>query len=349
MSVALPKMGINFTGLPLPDMLPLVQEADKAGIHFASVGEGLALDTFTVLGAIAAVTQRIRLVSGIATWTRTPVNAARACRSLDQLSNGRYTFGLGSMPRVWSEEHHGIPADAPLSRMREYVELVRMVWSSGPDSPVNFEGRFYRVSGYRFPEPPPARDLPILLGVSRPRTIRAAGEWTDGAIYNWNYAVPWLQERGLPPLEEGARRSGRALGDLERQFFMLVYVTHDQQQAERARAAVRHHVSTIYMGIDYHQELLTSFGFGDEVAQAAACLAQGDSDGAALAVSDRMVDSYSIIGTAEECRQRVAEYTPYLTGFALSAPTQGFTAPERVSAVRRLIQTFGEGAAGTDR
>ena len=340
----LPNIGIGFAGVPLRDTLALAREADRAGIHFTSAGDGIGQDSFSLLAAIAAVTTNLRLISGIATWTRTPLTTARSCRSLDMLSGGRYTFGMGSMPRVWSEDHHGVPAGAPLSRMREFIELVRLLWASGPDAPVDYEGRFYRVHGYRAPEPPPRPHLPVLIGVSRRRMIVEAGEWADGAYFNWNFAAPWLREHGLPALEEGAKRSGRSLEDLERRVFGFVFVAQDREQAERARYAVRYHLATTYMSFDYHKDLLTSFGFGDEVAAASASLERGDPSGAARAVSDRMVEAYSMIGTAEECRQRMSEYAPLLTGYLMYAPTHGFSVQERIDAIRRLIQAFGEGA-----
>lgn len=343
MASNLPRVGIGLAGVHPRDILTLAKEADEAGIYCASIGDGMS-DTFAMLGAIAAVTENIRLMSSIATWTRTPLATSKACRTLDLLSDGRYILGLGSMPRVWNENHHGISGEAPLTRMREYVELVRMLWSSSPDSPVEYEGRFYRVSGYRAPEPPPRPHLTILIGASRRRMIRESGEWADGVLFNWNYVVPYLQELGLPALEEGARRSGRTLNDLERFVFRSVCVAEDPRHAEKARRAVRHHLATTYMGIDYHQELLISFGFGEEVAAAAGPLAKGDLEGTANAVSDRMVDTFSIIGTEDECRRRVAEYAPLLNGFLLYPPLYGYSREERMAEARRLIRAFGTSA-----
>ena len=116
---------------------------------------------------------------------------------MDLLSNGRYILGLGSMPRARNEDHHDISAEAPLSRMCEYVELVRMLWGSDLNNPVSYQGRFYRVSGYRALEPPPRPHIPIFIGASRPRMIRETGEWADGALLNWNSTIPWLKERAL--------------------------------------------------------------------------------------------------------------------------------------------------------
>lgn len=334
------RMGIGLASIHPQDMLTLVQEAEEAGFYSVSVGDNVD-DSFAVLAAMAAVTSRIKLISSIAAWTRTPVTTARACRSMDLLSDGRFIFGLGSMPRAWNENFHGIPGAAPLSRMREFVELLRILWAATPDTPVNYEGRFYKVSGYRVHEPPPRPNIPIFIGASRPRMVRETGRWADGILFNWNYTLPWLKETGKPALAEGAESAGRSVNDLEIFSGRRVFITDDPRQAEESRNAFRHNLAVTYLGVDYHQQLLRSFGFEEEVDAAAAALARSDFEGAAKAVSDRMVDTFTIIGPADECLERVSEYTSQVNCFTLSTPTEGMPRTERASAVRRLIQTFG--------
>ena len=334
------RLNIDLAGMHPRDMLPLAQEAEEAGFHSISVGDNVD-DSYVALAAIASVTQRVKLVSNIATWTRTPVTTARACRSLASLSGGRYIFGLGSMPRAWNEGFHGIPGEAPVSRMREYVELVQLLWAATPDTPVEYDGRFYRVSGYRVHEPPPHPHLPIYIGASRGRMVRETGEWADGILFNWNYTPAWLKSTALPALSEGATRAGRSLNDLELVSGRWVFIVNSPAQAEEARAAFRKGVASVYLNVDYHQELLITHGFGEEVAAAKAALARGDSKGAANSISDRMVDTFAIIGTADECLERVAEYTSLVNCFTVSTLAGGMSRPEGMNAVRQLIRTFG--------
>ena len=106
MTPALPSLGLNLAGLHPQDKVLLAREAEEAGFHYVTVGDNID-DAFVSLASIASTTTRIRLVSSVATWTRTPVTTARACRNLDLLSDGRFILGLGSMPRRWNEEFHG--------------------------------------------------------------------------------------------------------------------------------------------------------------------------------------------------------------------------------------------------
>ena len=341
----LPRMGIILSGVAPKDMLTLAQEAEEAGFYSAAAGDSTH-DTYAVLAAAAAVTSRIKLVSNIATWTRTPVTTARVCRSLDLLSGGRYILGLGSMPRVWNENHHGISGEAMLSRMREYVELVRILWEATPDTSVNYEGKLYSVSGYRVHEPPPHPHIPIYIGASRLRMVRETGRWADGILFNLNYTIPWLKEKGIPALAEGAKLGGRSLDDIEMVGFRLIRIAENADEAEHARGVVRRQLAGTYLGLDYHRQALEDYGFGEEVAAATKAQAAGDVEGVIRAVSDRMVNAITIIGTADECLERVAENTALTDWVSLAPLTTGLPRSEAMTAARRIIHTFGRASQG---
>ena len=341
MSSQAPRLDISLFSLHPQDMLPVAQEAEEAGFYSATTGDAFN-DSLVSLSGVAAVTKRIVLVTNIATWTRTPVTMARACRSLSQVSEGRFVLGLGSMPRVWNENYHGIPGRAPLSRMREYVELLRKLWNASPASPVNHDGRFYRVSGFAPPEPPPYPHLPIFIGATRRNMIVETGRWADGILLNWDYTIPWLKEHGLPALEEGARAVGRSLSDLDMMGGRRVLITEDPREAERAKDTFRRNTSATYFRVDYHKQLLADVGFAEEVEEGAAAIDAGDTEAAARAVSDRMVDAFTIIGDADHCRRRVAEYTNDLNWFSIATPTENRSRADRVESVRQVIRTFGK-------
>ena len=341
MTPALPSLGLNLAGLHPQDKVLLAREAEEAGFHYVTVGDNID-DAFVSLASIASTTTRIRLVSSVATWTRTPVTTARACRNLDLLSDGRFILGLGSMPRRWNEEFHGIPGRAALSRMREFVSLVRILWSASPAEPVSYLGRFYRVSGYRVALPPPQRPLSVFIGAARLRTIRETGAWAEGILFNGSYTIPWIEKRALPTLSEGAVEAGRSPGDLKLVAGRFVFLTEGPEQVEVAKAAFRRTWAAFPMRIDYHQQLMASIGFEREIARAVTCLAAGDEQGLLDAISDRMVDTYAIIGPAEECMRRVSEYAALFDWFTLMPATQGLPRPDRVAAIRRLVRQFGD-------
>lgn len=263
MNSNLPHIGIslNIQGRSPQNVLELAREADEAGLYALGAGD-TASDTFAMLNAFAAVTRRIRLISTVATWTRTPLTTARAVRTVDALSDGRYTMGLGSMPAIFNENHHGIPSTTPLKRMTEYMQLIRLLWEAAPGERVDYEGSFYRVSDFRWSAPPPDHRIPILIGATRPKTIQMAGEQADGVIFNSLHTVPWLQNVGVPALRKGAHASGRSLESLERGLTLHAIVTDDPEQA---RSMMRHRL-TPYMAYPYNLKWMRSAGFEEEAA-----------------------------------------------------------------------------------
>ena len=336
MALDLPRIGIvlGSYGMSMEDNLALAVEAEGAGLHALCVGDA-EYDTFSLLSAFAAITRRIRLVSTVATWTRTPLTTVRAARTLDLLSGGRYVLGLGSMPPYFNEDLHGIPYKAPMQRMAEYLELICLLWEASPDRPVTYEGRFFRVSGYTGSRPPPDHAIPVIIGATRPRMVRLAGERADGVHYNFIQSIPWLEETAVPALADGVERSGRALADLDRSTLLFIVVTDD---AEGARDGVRHSLVS-WLRTPYFYDWLSFHGFHEEGERGASAIAQGDMVAAEGAMTDPVVDAIAVIGTPEECRQRVAQYTSLVDWVALVTPP-GLPTEQKVGAVRRLIRTF---------
>ncbi len=337
----LPALNINLADLPYDDALALAKEAENAGFQSTSVPEFIR-DSLTYLAAMAVATDRIQLVSNVATWTRTPVNMARACRDVDLISKGRLVLGLGSMPGVWNRDFHGIDPQRPASRMREYVELLRLLWASDQNTPVDYEGEFYQVRGYRMFEPPPRPHLPIMIGASRPGMLRTAGEIADGVLFNWNFTLDFLRDVARPAIAEGAAKSGRTLDDLWLDAGRPIVFTDDKERAEEAVRWWRYAAAAIFMGIDYHQELLIQHGFEEEVTAARAAIAANDFEGVVAAVSDEMADTFLIRGSPEECLERVAEFDGLVDSFFLWSTTVALTGADKVKETRRLIEIFGD-------
>ena len=171
--------------------------------------------------------------------------------------------------------------------------------------------------------------------------IRLTGEKADGVILNSIHSVPWLRQAALPALSEGAERSGRSLGQLDKGVALYTIVT---DEPEPARVAMRRTLA-FYLSIPYGQEWLSSNDFDEEAVAIAAAVAAGDRKGVSTAITDRVLDSMTAVGTPDECRERVAQYSSLVDWVLLGVPA-ALSPSEEVSTVRRLIKTFG-GNAGS--
>src|SRR5215208_5354778 len=107
------------------------------------VAEVYTFDAVSQLGYLAAVTERLELMSGIfPIYTRTPTLTAMTAAGLDFVSGGRFTLGLGASNPQVVEGFHGIRYDAPVARTREIVEICRAVWRR---ERVEHDGGHYRI------------------------------------------------------------------------------------------------------------------------------------------------------------------------------------------------------------
>jgi F420-dependent oxidoreductase-like protein len=174
------------TGRPDPgEVLALVQHAERLGFTSVWAAEAYSSDSPSVLAWLAGQTTTIDLGSAVMQIPgRSPAMTAMTAATIDLLSGGRFSLGLGvSGPQV-SEGWHGVRFDAPLARTRAYVEVVRSVLAretvrhSGPHHPLPLPdgpGKALRL-GLR-----PLRDhVPLYLAAVGPRNLELAGELADG-------------------------------------------------------------------------------------------------------------------------------------------------------------------------
>src|ERR671925_553852 len=115
-------------GLSFPEVLKLTTRAEALDFDSVWAPEAWGTDAISILGALAARTQRIRLGTGIVNvFSRTPALLAQTAATLDMISGGRFILGLGTSGHQVVTSWHGMPFDRPLLRMRETVSIVRQV------------------------------------------------------------------------------------------------------------------------------------------------------------------------------------------------------------------------------
>ena len=229
--LARPRVGVNLTSIGVSSAwwLDAASRLEEAGFddiwcwdHFISRGleTDPVLECFTTLTAAAARTSRIRVGSFVANvMNRHPSLLACMVATLQEQSAGRVVLGIGigGHPR----EHLALglpfpPARERVARLREAVEVLRLLWTGGP---VSFDGRHYGLRdavAHPVPLPPP----PIVVGGETPAGARLAGWIGDG----WT-AFDTTFSRDLPACLEALARSGRERGDLEIQ--VAVRLTRD--------------------------------------------------------------------------------------------------------------------------
>jgi len=215
----------------LREGMKLVQYAEKHGFEAVWQAESrLVRDAIVPMAAFAAVTERIKVGSGVINnWTRNIGLLAATFLTLDDLAPDRIICGIGAW---WDPlaKNVGIDRHKPLLAMRETIEVMRRLLNM---ENVTFEGEFHQVHGIELDvvhgrrEP---RHVPMMIGATGEKMMELTGEIADGAVLNYcvppEYNLPALQQ-----LEAGAKRAGRTLADIDRPQLMICSVHTDKAKA----------------------------------------------------------------------------------------------------------------------
>lgn len=263
------------------NQLAAIELADRLGVSTAWLTTGgVGPDALTIFGAAAVRTSRIKLGTAITpTWPRHPLAVVQQVIALASLAPGRIRLGVGPSHRPTIEATYGIPFERPMEHLREYVAVLKGALQRGS---FDFEGNRYRTKG-QLPEPP---NVPVMLSALRPGSFRLAGEVSDGALA-WICPLPYLRDRALPALEEGAAAAGREKPLMVAHCF--VAVTED---ASAVREASRDRLA-IYARLPFYQEMFVAAGFPEA--------RQGT-------MSDGMLDAIVVHGDEAAVASRLGEY-----------------------------------------
>jgi alkanesulfonate monooxygenase SsuD/methylene tetrahydromethanopterin reductase-like flavin-dependent oxidoreductase (luciferase family) len=170
-----------------PTLTAQAQQVEAAGLA-GIFSPQLYSSPFMTLGHCAAVTERVQLATGVAIAdARSPFETAMTAIDLDRLSDGRFVLGLGTSTRVLLEDVYGVPAfDKPLARLRETVELIRVIVAGADNGKLErFEGVYHRHDWSQFQGalvPSVRARIPIWIAAAQPRLTRLVGEIAEGFI-----------------------------------------------------------------------------------------------------------------------------------------------------------------------
>ena len=289
----------------------LAQEAERLGFDSVWTAESWGNDCFTPLAWIGAQTSTIRLGTSVAQLSaRTPAACAMATLALDHLSGGRMILGLGvSGPQV-VEGWYGQPYTKPVTRTREYVEIIRKVLAR--EAPVTSDGEFYPLPytgpgswGMGKPLKPithPLRaDVPIFIGAEGPKNVTQTAQIADGWLPL--YYSPYRQEVYADQLVDAGE-------GFEVAPTVLVNINDDLDQARYpVKAMLGFYIGG--MGAakrNFHKELMARMGFPDEAEEIQALFLAGKQDEALAAVPDQFADESSLSGPRDRLKERLQDW-----------------------------------------
>lgn len=335
---------LNYSGDYI-DTAEEVVQLEQAGLDVVFVAEAYRFDAVSMMGYLAAKTNRVQIGSGILPiYSRTPALLAMTAAGVDHVSGGRAILGLGASGPQVIEGWHGVPYDAPLARTREIIEICRKVWQR---ERLTHNGKKYQIplpegqgTGLGKPlkmiTPGNRNDIPITVASLTPKSVEMTAEIADG----------WLPTMFVPGninhLWKDALAAGQAKRDPSRGP-LEVYAggaVGIGEGLEHLRDQGRP-MSALYIGgmgarkKNFYNDVFASYGYEKEAKEIQDLYLSGKKTEAAAAIPAEFIEQTSLIGPEGFVADQIAKYKE--SGVTcLNVSVVGKTADDRARNVDQL-------------
>jgi 5,10-methylenetetrahydromethanopterin reductase len=261
-------------------------------------------ETFSMLGFLAAATQRIKLGVGVVNpYTRNPALLAMASATLDRISEGRFLLGLGRSERQVIQDKMGIPYGDSRGAMVETVQILRRLFAG--ERLRSVEGQRYRLNNVRLATTPIQSSLPIYLSGIGPKGLRLVGEIADGVVLN-AYVPPSYVRYAVQEIRDAAQAAGRDPQAIAVTCMLVIRLTEDPGSMY---PALKQRIARLLEEANVGEILLDKGGFDPSILPALRETMKNDGDKAAVRfITDEMVEAFYLVGPVDRCRARLEEY-----------------------------------------
>ena len=337
------KIGITPAGMDRAAM-EYVRDAERLGVDSVWVPEAWMYDALTPLGYLAAITERIRLATGVVQLgARSPAMLAMSALALQAMSDGRFVLGVGTSGPQVMEGWHGVRFDRPVTRTRETIEIIRKVASGDR---LAYDGTAYQLplpdsQGRAIRSPVAGPEIPIHVASLGPANLRLTGELADGWI-----GTAFMAETGQVYLDEiraGAEAAGRSLRDVELTVAVGLEFTDDDPDAVGRRHAAGYAFTIGAMGstsTNFYNQAFTRQGFGEQVDEVQRLWQAGDREAAGAAVPIEIGLRTNMIGDDAAVTERLRRYRDAGVD-VLRVGVPGDDHRERLDHLARLLDLVG--------
>jgi F420-dependent oxidoreductase-like protein len=315
------RLGLNFGywGSVPVDNVALAQEADRLGFHSLWTAEAYGSDAVSPLVWLAAQTKQINVGTAIMQMTaRVPAMTAMTAATIDLLTGGRMLCGIGASGPQVVEGWHGVPYGKPVTRAREYIEIMRAIWKR--EAPLVHHGEHYDIpcqggSGLGKPlkliQHPLRPSIPIYLAAVGPKNVSLAAELADGwlPIFFSPERVgtyrEWLDEGFAKAGGEKTMTNGFDIAPT------VSVVLGDDVNA--CRNQVKPNLALYIGGMgakgkNFYYDIACRYGYEAAAEQIQQLYLSGKKMEALAAVPDALVDEVALCGPRERIAERLAAW-----------------------------------------
>jgi probable F420-dependent oxidoreductase len=179
------------------------------------------MDPFVTLTAAAAATRTLKVGTGVClVQQRDPIQTAKLVASIDQVSGGRFLFGVGSGWNAEEMEDHGTPFKSRHKIARERIEAMKVIWT---ESKAEYHGEFVNFDPMMtWPKPVQKPHPPVIVGGAFPYGARRAIRYGDGWVPHAGRPEYEDVSAFLPQFHQMAKEAGREIASLPVTMFRVV-------------------------------------------------------------------------------------------------------------------------------
>lgn len=335
------RTGLILDAENISELVELAKGAEDA--RFDSVwATELYRTSFQQLSAVAQATQTIKLGTAVAlAFVRSPLITALTALDLDEISNGRLILGLGTGAKRTNEMWHGITHGRPVKRIKECIEVIRLIMNkSHLDGPISYAGDYYNINtrGYHRPFKPLRSNIPIYLAAVGKYMAQAVGEVADGYLGHVVCSLRYIKDVINPGIKIGLERPRRSRKDFDLASIITCAVSNNESEAKQAARAT----IAFYATVRTYEPPFKMHGFEKEAQKIREAFFKRDIKSMIENVTDDMVETFAIVGDADECLKRINEYREYIDLPILSAPHYFLDFDEVKEYQRAILETFGK-------
>lgn len=311
-------LGYSSVNVQLP--LELVKTADELGVYAIWTAEAYGSDAISPLAWLGVQTKQIKLGTAIMQMSgRTPANAAMTAMTMNQLSGGRFLMGLGlSGPQV-VEGWHGESYARPLTRSREYVQIIRKVFARR--EPLTFEGQIYQIpyhgsnaTGLGKPLKSTLKadpHIPIYLAAIGPQNVALAAEIADGWLPIF-FSPEKYDQIFKPYVEAGFANAGTSKSYDTFDIAPMVSIVMEDN-LEIAYNMLRPMLALYIGGMgakgkNFYNDLACRYGFEDVAAQVQELYLSGRQGEAMMAIPPALIDEVALVGPKARIKERLSRW-----------------------------------------
>lgn len=326
-------------------------DLESAGLDLIWVAEAYGFDSVSVMGYLAAITERVEIGSAILPiYSRTPTLIAMTAAGLDKMTEGRFHLGLGASGPQVIEGFHGVPYSDPLGRTREIIEICREVWRR--EAPLTHDGKHYHVPlpADRASVPPKAlkiiqhpirEEIPTWIASIGEKNVELTAEVANGWI-----PILFIPERAQQvwgdSLARGAAKRAPELGPLQITAGGICAIGEGEDVValrELGRSMIALYVGGMgAKGKNFYNTLACRYGFEAEAAAIQEAYLAGNKKEAEAMVPAEFLELTSLCGPASYVRERVAAFAEAgVTHLQVHPiPTRDQTAPQVIEQLKSL-------------